>query len=305
MREHIITIAGPAVEEPGLSGHLLRDLSHVLVTGAEQALRYRLDGKSTARGPQPSWLRQAADFQFTSLDLSSKRRAFGLHARSLVESMASQFGQAELFDDLDPRRSPIELFEDALSDALDGKADSDAFDHSLLETCALFEFILGAGVDSIEIKNGRTLRIDPTSMVRVVTLTKNTFAGRQVSLAGHIDIIRYSDCRFTLITKDGAKVAGTAKELGTEALRDAFGKDVIVTGRAEFRPSGRLLRIEAETVDLASEKELQIFSAIPRPLGAVAPIQRIPAKGGLAALLGKWPGDEPLEQLFEQLGYLS
>jgi len=305
MREHIIKISGSAVEEPGLSGHLLRDLTEVFVTGAEQALRYRLEGKSTARGPQPVWLRRAADFQITSLDLHSPRRELGLQARSLVESMAEQFGQAELFDDLDPRRSPLDLFEDALADALDGKADSDAFDHPLLQTCAAFETILSAGIDSIEIMNGRTVRIDPTSMLRVVSLTKNTFAERRVSLAGRIDLIRYSDCRFTLITKDGAKVAGTAKDLGTEALRDAFGKDVVITGRAEFRPSGRLLRIEAESVDSASEKDLQIFSAVPRSLSAAAPIQRAPTKGGLAALLGKWPGDEPLEPLLAQLGDLS
>jgi len=219
--------------------------------------------------------------------------------------MPDRFGQAELFEDLDPTKSPLELFEDALEDALEGKADSDAFDHTLLETCANFRTVLGAGVESIEIKNGRLVRVDVESLQQVVRLSRQSFAPRKVRLAGRLDIIRYSDCRFTLVLEDGAKVAGTARELGAEALRAGFGKDVVVSGTADFRPSGRMLRIDAEGVEPATASELKIFSALPRPLQAAALAERPAKKGGLEALLGKWPGDESAEQLLEQLAQLS
>ena len=86
-----------------------------------------------------------------------------------------------------------------------------------------------------------------------------------------------------------------------ETLRAWFGHQVVVSGTADFRPSGRLLRINAEGFEPATEKDLQIFAAIPRPLKTPAPVERAAAEGGFAALLGKWPGDESAAQLLEQL----
>ncbi len=209
-----------------------------------------------------------------------------------------------LSEDIDPRRSPFEFFEDALSDALLNKSDSDAFDHPLLETCAGVGSVLGAGLDSIEIKNGRTLLVDREGVGRVAALASVSFSPRAIRLAGRLETIRHSDCRFTLILANGTKVAGTAKDLGPEKLQAGFGHEVIVSGTADFRPSGRLLRITAEEVEPASEKDLQIFAAIPRPLKAAAS-ERPTAGGGFAALLGKWPGDEPTEQLLEQLRIMA
>ncbi len=305
MHEHVITLRGAAASEAGLSGHLLRDLMNVLVVGAEQSLRYRLDGRSTARGTPPGWLRSASDFELIAMERGPGRRAFRVQARPLVDTMATRFAQADMFDDLDPKKSPLELFEDSLEQALSGNADSDAFDHALVETCAGFRTVLGEGVDSVEIMNGRLVRIDAESVERAARLAKESFASRRVRLAGHLNAIQYSDCRFSLVLEGGAKIAGTARDLGAEALREAFGSNVIITGKAEFRPSGKLLHIDAESVEPASEKDLKIFDQVPRPLTLAAPIERQVSKAGLAALLGKWPGDEPVEQLLEQLRQLS
>lgn len=305
VHEHTITLRGPAAETAGLSAHLLRDLFDVLVQGAEQSLRFRLEGRSSPSGSPPAWLRNAADFEMVDLARSRSGRTFRLKAKSLVDSMPERFRQAKLFEDLDPDRSPLELFELALEQALAGNDDSDAFDHALLKTCAQFRGLLGTGLDSVEIKNGRTVVVDAVSIEQAVRLSKVDYASRRVRLAGQLDTISYSDCRFTLRLENGTKIVGTAKELGTEALRDAFGRKVVVTGMADFRPSGKLLRLNAESVDEATSNDLQIFTSIPRPLLGPIVVERERERGGLAAIAGRWPGDESIEELMAQLKELA
>jgi hypothetical protein len=103
---------------------------------------------------------------------------------------------------------------------------SEAFDQPLLETCSDFRQLLQAGIESVEIKNGRTVRTDQASMEKLYLLSRVAYAKRKVRLAGRLYIIRYSDCRFTLLLENDVKVAGTALGLGPEALRDSFGKNV-------------------------------------------------------------------------------
>lgn len=303
--EHHITLSGPGVDGQGVSGHLLKDLVAVLVQGTERALRYRLEGRSTAPGAPPAWLRPASDFRLLKIEEAQGMMRFEVHAQPLLDSMPERFRQGQLFDDFDPRQSPIELFEQALEDALLERSDSDAFDYPLLQTCVDIRSILAAGVESFEIKNGRTLLVDQASIARVAALAREPFSPRRVRLAGRLESIQYSDCRFVLILSNGAKIAGTAKELGTDALRAWFGHEVIVSGTADFKPSGQVLRITADELEAATEKDLQIFAAIPRPLNAAMAPSRPTAEGGLAAILGKWPGDEPTEQLLEQLRMLA
>lgn len=157
----------------------------------------------------------------------------------------------------------------------------------------------------MEIKNGRTLVVDAERIERVVDLARQAFRSRRVQLAGRLETIQYSDCRFTLILASGTRIAGTAKDLGAETLRAKFGQDVIVGGTADFRPSGRLLRINAEQVEPATQKDLQLFAAMPRPLSAAAPSERRIVRGGLSALLGQWPGEESADVLLEQLRQLA
>jgi len=239
------------------------------------------------------------------IERSRGSRTLKLEALSLIESMPGRFAQGTLFDDFDPGRSPLALFEDALESALAGDEDSERFDHSLLQTCAEFNGVLAAGVDQLDIQNGRHVVVDAVSIEQAVRLSKVDYPSRRVRLAGQLDTISYSDCRFTLRLENGTKIVGTAQELGTEALRDAFGRKGVVTGTADFRPSGTQLRLNAESVDDATSNDLQIFTSIPRPLLGPAVVERERERGGLAAIAGRWPGDESIEELMEQLKELA
>ncbi|MEQ8278967.1 MAG: hypothetical protein RMA76_32510 [Deltaproteobacteria bacterium] len=306
--QHKIVIRGSAVGDDRISGHVFRDLLDVLVEGSERALRFYIDGRSTARGTQPGWIRSAADFQLVRGVEGDAGTAI-VEARPLIETMPERFQQSELFSDVDPALSPIELFENALEDALAGNEDSDRFDLALLKTIEKLEGLIAHGVDQVELVNGRTIKVDRAALAQAHRVSQKAFAPQRVKVAGRLEAIRYSGCRFTLVTADGVQLSGVAVDLGPEALSNHFGEEVVVTGTAVFRASGFPLRIEAARIQRASAEQISLWSAVPKPLlapksrAAASSAQR--AKGGLAAVFGKWPGDESDEEIAAALAALS
>ena len=83
----------------------------------------------------------------------------------------------------------------------------------------------------------------------------------------------------------------------------------MIDGLAVFRPSGRLLRIEAEGIEPAAEADLGVWSRQPRPtFAALAEHHLFQAQGprtGINAIIGQWPGDETEEEFLAALAELS
>ena len=130
---------------------------------------------------------------------------------------------------------------------------------------------------------------------------------RRVRVAGTLDAIRYSDRMFTLILAAGKTLRGVAEGVDPERLRALFGKEAVVSGRAVFRPSGTVLRIEAEEIEPVSG-DVSIWSEEPRPLEAGLDVrERTEPQGqrsGVNAIFGRWPGDETDEEIasaFEEI----
>ena len=82
-------------------------------------------------------------------------------------------------------------------------------------------------------------------------------------------------------------------------MAELFRRDVLVLGKAVFRPSGRLLRIDAHEVLAASESDL-FFSKAPAPGRAEVELRELDRgrrpMNGVAAIFGNWPGDETEDQ---------
>jgi hypothetical protein len=113
--QHKIVLYGPAASADRISAHMFRDLLDVLVEGAERALRFRIEGRSTARGTPPAWLRPASDFDLIRAPHVGVATAL-IEAKPLISTMPDRFRQGDVFADLDPRQSAIELFERALGE---------------------------------------------------------------------------------------------------------------------------------------------------------------------------------------------
>ena len=123
--------------------------------------------------------------------------------------------------------------------------------------------------------------------------------------------MRHSERVFTLILKSGAHVRAVFPGDGVDlsALAGLWGRDVVVTGVGKFRPSGSLLRIEAEQVERADVRDLSLWNAEPRPIFDVLDerVLRQPQgrRSGVNAIFGLLADVESDDDIIEALDRLS
>ena len=296
----------------GLSGALVRDLLDALDQGAKGSVRLRLEGRSRAGGGfPPAWVSEAARFELVGL----LRGAPGLEVRApaLGDALRERFAQTDLFPLADPSDTALTLMSRGLSDALRGDADSDAYDEGLLRAFEGFRDVFRHGVTGIEVRNGRAgaapLVVTPAGVETVQRLQRQTPRPQRVRVAGTVDAIRHSDRAFTLVLASGESVRGVLAEGRPEELAAHFGRLTVVSGLAHFRPSGALLRIDADHLQPGREHDLALWSEVPRPLDATADARdlRRPQgpRSGINAIFGKWPGDETDDEIFAMIEEMS
>lgn len=309
MAEYSLIVRGLPHPGSGLPGVLVRDLLDAVDQGARGAVRLRLEGRSRAGGgPAPSWVAEAATFDFTGL--LDEEDGVLLSIPALRDTLAGRFRQHDLFPLVEPSETALSLLGRSLDEALEGNTESDAYDEPLLSTFAEeFKQVFRHGVESVEMRNGnpgtRPLRVTPAGIQIVERLKRQTPRPRRVRLAGTVDAIRHSDRAFTLVLATGEQIRGVLADGSPEELAAHFGKMAIVSGAAQFRPSGTLLRVDADHLVPADDEDLRMWSVMPEPLD-VQPSARVARqpqgpRSGVSAIFGKWPGDETDEEIFQLL----
>ena len=121
-------------------------------------------------------------------------------------------------------------------------------------------------------------------------------------------MIEVSTQTFALELDTGERVRGVLQQGSVADAKMLIDQRVLVLGMAVYRPSGRLLRIDAESMS-SGQDESPIWSKTPEPIRRTIHVsevrQRQTARSGAAAIFGKWPGDETEEELLEALEKLS
>jgi hypothetical protein len=117
-----------------------------------------------------------------------------------------------------------------------------------------------------------------------------------------LDTVSASRTDVVLTLKDGTRVPARMAEHDVEVLRSLLGKEVVVSGVAHYRPSGRLLILDVEAIDSARPEDRIFERASTAQMQNVSlePVDSSEASG-VAAFFGLWPGDETDAQLLEAL----
>jgi hypothetical protein len=285
---------------------LLRDLLGLLVDGCQQATRLYVDGRSTAPGMVPSWLESAAAFDVTSIH----GHTIELAAPPLADMVGKESPRHELLSAAPPGKSSLDLLEDSLEDALEGRADSDRYDPPLMATLEGFGKLSRYGVEEIQVINGRELRIDRRGIEAIRSLRSRIPQDRRVMVAGKLETIRHSDRAFTLVLASGEVLRGIATDpIDPSELANLFGKPALVSGLVKFRPSGSVLRVEAERIEPAAAGEVSLWSDLPRAFARsidARTLRKPQGPGsGLPVIFGKWPGTETDEEILRSLQEMS
>ena len=312
MLDYTVLLHGFRGPDDGLPGALFRDLLDVLHDSARGSVRLRLAGTSDP-GSVPEWVDEAASFLVTGFTRDGP--GITLRVPYLADVLPREIVRSDHLRDLDPEQTALNLMSQSLCEALGGHADSDAYDEPLLDTFEEFGRVLHHGVEAMEIRNGRAespgvvLTLRGLDVVR--RLHDRTPSPRRVRLAGRIIMVNLvSGPAFGLALESGEIVRGVlVKKFDPRGLSDLLGKIAVVSGLARFRPSGRLLRVDADGVAPGTPKDLEIWSVMPRPLDGQFHVREVRQPQGpdtgINAIIGKWPGDETDEEIFRLLEEMS
>jgi len=312
--EHILKLQGPKAQggkaSPDAIGHVLSKLEPALRATISMGFRYT----SKIHGRPPGWLTRASDIRF--VDISS-----GPEDSTLLHFEAPRFGEAaedvyrqhELFS-VYPKQTDtgFDLFGDVLDDIQKREVDSFRFDSPLLNKIKRSNHS-AYGIDSITLSGDRISTAAPPSWdARIADIAdemrQDIPLSQRIRIAGKLDMIRSSDNCFELLLEDEIRVDGLLEGGDMGDFRSLFEQDVVAEGMGVFRVSGKLLRIEATALKPATETD-SFFRRLPTPSARGTRLssflQPQTARTGVAAVYGKWPGDETEEELLAALKELG
>lgn len=292
MNQTTIHVTGPAAKGTRVHGPMLRDLLDTLVDAVQQSVRLRAEGRSRAPGSIPAWLEEAAAFD---VELRKGSTQLVLMAAPLGDLVPEKLAQIDMFDPVSPTTTCLDVFVEALDDALSNKPDSDRYDDGLIETLIGFGKVLEHEVQSFELWNGRTRKIERETVESLRQLRRSLPADQRVRIAGQLDLLKHSDQIFSVELPSGTVRGVIVGEIDFGKLGQLLGTQVVVSGLAKFRPSGRVLRVEAEQI-VPAVGDTTLWEAMPRPLFADLDVRalRVPQgpRSGVAAIFGRLSVDE-------------
>jgi hypothetical protein len=213
----------------------------------------------------------------------------------------------------DPDDTGFDLLGDVLSDVASDNEDSDRFDQALLGRLARFQHVLNGTFRDLSLRSRRygdssPARINPGVIATARRFQETTPPPQRVRVVGTLDMIRASTQSFALHLDDSQEVRGVLVSGAVVEVAPLLGKRVLALGRAIYRASGRLLRIDADAIT-SGEGEPSFWSRIPAPrTRRLNPSSlHVPQgpRSGLSTVIGRWPGDETDEEIAAWLEWTS
>ena len=231
---------------------------------------------------------------------------FGSAAREI-------FQQQRLWDD-GPKQdeTAFELLGAALNDEAARRENSDRFDPGLLRRISRYNRVLHLGVDRITLPAAQLAdpsRVDAQIVRAAAELAAITPSPRRVRVAGRLDVMGASQGVLKLEVHQGEFITAIWEgEAAVDSLKDFFNRDVVVEGLGVFRPSGTLLRIDADAVVSASSRD-DFFRQVPTA-PVVRDYQKLARlrpgeKSVYAQILGSIPAEESDEEFAAAIDELS
>jgi len=295
---------------PQALGHALTAIPTIVRQSVSMAFR----GRSGVRGPCPRWLKAASDLRFID-HTGEDDSVLAFEAPTLGEAAPELYEQQEFpwSSRPDPGETGLDLLGDVVLDVAAHNEDSDRFDKSLLGNLAGFKKVLDGYFREIRLDMHRQGSTVPAVISPEVILTAREFRAatplpQRVRVVGTLDMVRASTQSFALRLDDRQEVRGVLVSGSVVEAAAQLNRRVLVLGRAVYRASGRLLRIDADEIT-ATEDDSSIWSRVPAPRRRKLDLSeyRKPQgpKSGMSAILGRWPGDETDEEIREALERLS
>jgi hypothetical protein len=207
----------------------------------------------------------------------------------------------------------INIFARAAQEVRSENLESSLYDLGLLRHFSKSKRLFERKLRSMEVpessrRGSPMATLDKDLSFRALELSQQTPAPRQVRVVGHLDMIRHSTRSFEILLEEGKAVRGVLEDTAEmEKLSSLLGQKILIAGKAVYRASGSLLRIDAHGVE-AGGTASRLFSHVPPPIERHAVAVRFrpgeQSRRGVTGFFGKWPGsesDEELQSLLREL----
>lgn len=277
-----------------------------------QSVQMAFQRRSSSAGRPPRWLDRAADVRFVGHEArNGGDTVLTFEAPRLEEAAEELYLQGELW----PERpqgtdTAFDLFADVLEAVSSNDRDSRWLDTPLLRSIARFGRYFDTAFTSALFRPPRFAKQPVELNAEVATTAKSMRESapppRRIRIAGWLDMVRLSTQTFGVKLDDGTSIDGVLATGDVRALASLLSQEVVVQGRVVYRPSGRPLRIDAESVRQATG-EAALWRALPESGPRLPQELRRPQtpKTGIGAIIGNWPGDESDEEVGEALERVS
>lgn len=311
MKKHTMTLLGGTRGELRVPADVLLETVGALLEGARQATRFVVEGESTRKGPRPAWLDVACRVEITGLTAGSA--VVALEAPTLADVAPERFGGAHRFSLfveaqrlIETSSSAVDIFAGVLASVVKGDRDRVLADRALLDTCVRFARAARDGFHGVQLEGiaglDAPLVVRRDDVGKIELLRDETPDPKAVRVTGTLDTISATKSDVMLTLADGTAVAARLDARDNEQLKTLFGSRVVVSGMAQFRPSGKLLVIDVEYLGPARAGDT-VFESAPKATARKPVASWVPQDEGtgVSAFFGTWPGDETDEELLGAL----
>jgi len=295
---------------PGPLGELLRCLPR-LVRGA---VLMAIVKRSRLKNP-PEWVSAAADIRLVDYAGQEEDTILQLEAPQLGKAASALYVQKEFWPTLPaPEDTCMDLLADILNELSVFDRDSEHFDRNLLHQLTTFYSRIQTSFEAIEISGRRypqerPVRVDQHLLETVHQISARIPEAQRVRVVGTLDMIRASTRSCAIRLLHGQEVPCVLLKGDVRKISGLLTKPVLVLGWVQYKPSGRVLRIDAEDIRPAQKEDIAFWSRLPSPQlpEADLTIFRYPQgpRSGVAAVLGHWPGNETDEEINAWLREIS
>ena len=289
----------------GVSSPLLGRLLEM----ARPCVRMAIEGASSSLGAPPAWLERASDIRTIGFARRGTQTVLLVKAPALGDAMPEIFDQQKLWSGVaNAEDTVIQLIARAGDSVRRQDIASDMYDKPLLRHFthwhSLFRHDVSRVIMPTSSGQSNDFLVLSNEMVQSAKLlSARTPQPRQIRFVGKLDMVRYSTRSFGLLLERGDEVLGILQEGDPELLQRHLGKEITVFGKAIYRPSGTLLRVDAQEISDTTEGR-EAFSTIPGPLARTIRLEKKPqsSRTGVSAFFDTWPGEETDAELLAALG---
>ena len=291
-----------AKPRPELIGPVLTHLHQTL----QDAVRMGFLHSSRAKGRIPRSIKAAADVRYIGHTAAGDDATLlRFEVAPFGEAAADLFAQTQLWDDGPrPEQTAFELLGAALDDVGGLRAESNRFDPNLLLRIAGYRRMIRPGALSRIVLPDSALaplpKLDANIVAAAHALSDATPKQRRVRVSGRLDLMGASQGVLKLHIATGALI--TALWCGKESIDDfapLFNRNVVCEGMGVFRPSGSLLRIDADVIASAEEQDAA-FAHVPHAVPTSDVGRALRLRSGEASVYGAFLGSVPAEESDEE-----